>query len=194
MRLLILLFVLSCLPNFAMAQQFADLDKSTMDMAYYPGRAAFRAFAKTAEEKAELAPKIRVIYSRPLKNGREIWGAEKMAPFGEAYRLGANENTEIQFYVPTMLGDQIIPAGRYTLGAVINQEKWEVFINTDVDSWGVYAYDATKNVATMTVPTASSEEVIEAFSITLYQAESGMIHLKMGWDKTVVEVPFKLID
>lgn len=194
MRIFSILLLACLLPLFAVAQEFPDLDKSTMDMAYFPNRAAFRAFAKTPEEKASLTPKIRVIYSRPLKNGRDIWGAEKMAPFGAPYRLGANENTEIQFYVPTMLGDQVIPAGRYTLGAIPNKDSWEVFINTDVDSWGVYAYDADKNVAALSVPTSASKEVIEAFSITLYEAPSGLVHLKMGWDKTVVEVPFKLME
>ncbi|PHI21471.1 asparagine synthetase B [Lewinellaceae bacterium SD302] len=193
MKYLLTLTLALILPFLLQAQDFTELDKSPMDMAYYPARAAFAGFSKTAEEKASLQPKIRVIYSRPMKKGRDIWGAEKMAPYGEAYRLGANENTEIQFYVPVMLGDQVIPAGRYTLGAIPMKDKWTVFVNTDIDTWGVYGYDAARNVATIEVPTAKSEEVIEAFSIVLYEAPSGMVHLKMGWDKTMVEVPFKLL-
>ncbi|MEM9836379.1 MAG: DUF2911 domain-containing protein [Bacteroidota bacterium] len=194
MRTFATLLLAFALPFLVKAQKFADLDKSPMDMAYYPSDAAFQAFGKTDEEKAARTKKIRVIYSRPMKKGREIWGNEKMAPYGEPYRLGANENTEIQFFVPAMLGDQTIPAGRYTLGAIPSEDGWEVFINTDVDSWGVYAYDANKNVASMKVPVSKSEDVIEAFSITMYKADSGMVHLKMGWDQAVVEVPFKLLD
>lgn len=194
MRLLATLLLAFSLPLLATAQELPDLDKSPMDMAYYPSRAAFRGFSKTDEEKASLTPKIRVIYSRPQKNGREIWGNEKMAPFGQPYRLGANENTEIQFYVPVMLGDQVIPAGRYTLGAIPTKDKWTIFINTDIDSWGVYGYDAAKNVATFEVPVGKPDDVIEAFSATLYKADSGMVHLKMGWDEALVEVPFKLLD
>lgn len=178
----------------AQAQKFADVDKSPMDMAYYPSDAAFQVFGKTDEEKMARTKKIRVIYSRPLKKGREIWGNKDMVPYGEAYRLGANENTEIQFFVPVMLGDQIIPAGRYTLGAVPTKDNWTVFVNTDVDTWGVYAYDAAKNVASMDVPVGKSDEEIEAFSMTFYKAESGMVHLKMGWGNAVVEVPFKLVE
>ncbi|MDP5139117.1 MAG: hypothetical protein NWP83_01445, partial [Spirosomaceae bacterium] len=50
----------------ANSQEFAKVDKSILDIAYYPARAAFKNFAKTDEEKAGLTPKIRVIYSRPL--------------------------------------------------------------------------------------------------------------------------------
>jgi len=195
MRILSTLLFVLALPLVASAQDFAsELDKSPMDMVYYPTRAAFAGFEKTEEGKMALQPKVRVIYSRPQKKGREIWGNEDLAPFGSPYRLGANENTEIQFYQPVALGAQVIPAGRYTLGAIPGKGEWEVFINLDVDTWGVYGYDASKNVATMKVPTSIAEEDIVAFSITMYTAETGMMHLKMGWDRTIVEVPFKIID
>lgn len=194
MKLLVTLILACTLPFMAQAQKFADIDKSPMDMAYYPSDAAFQVFGKTDEEKMARTKKMRVIYSRPMKKGREIWGNKDMAPYGEAYRLGANENTEIQFFVPVMLGDQVIPVGRYTLGAIPNKDKWTVFVNTDIDTWGVYAYDAGKNVAAIDVPVGKSEEVIEAFSMTFYKADSGMVHLKMGWGNALVEVPFKLVE
>lgn len=193
MKYFFTLVVALALPLFSQAQDFTELDKSPMDCAYYPARAAFQTFAKTAEEKEALTPKVRVLYSRPQKNGRDIWGSE-MIPYNQPYRLGANENTEIHFYAPVKLGDQVIPAGRYTLGAIPKENEWEVFINLDIDTWGVYAYNADLNVATMTVPTNRSTEVIEAFSVTMYQADSGMMHLKMGWDQTFVEVPFEIMD
>ncbi|MEL6273895.1 MAG: DUF2911 domain-containing protein, partial [Bacteroidota bacterium] len=119
MRIFITLLFILALPFVATAQDFAsELDKSPMDMVYYPARAAFAAFEKTEEGKVALTPKVRVIYSRPQKKGREIWGNADLAPFGQPYRLGANENTEIHFFTPVKLGDQVIPAGRYTLGAI----------------------------------------------------------------------------
>jgi hypothetical protein len=86
-----------------------------------------------------------------------------------------------------------VPAGRYTIGAIPTADNWQVFFSLDVDGWGVYAYKPERNVATITVPTSSVEEVIENFSISLYEASPGTIHLKMGWDKTVVEVPIVLV-
>jgi len=174
------------------AQDFADVDKSPLDAAYYPARAAFRAFAKTDSAATAMEPKIRVLYSRPFKKGREVWGAD-LAPFGEPYRLGANEATEITFFAPVKIGKQVVPAGRYTIGAIPNADSWEVFFSLDLDGWGVYAYKPERNVATITVPTTKSAEVIENFSISLYEASPGTIHMKMGWDMTVVEVPISFV-
>ena len=186
--------LLACLATLTMnAQDFADVDKSPLDAVYYPNRAAFRAFAKTDSAKLANEPRIRILYSRPSKKGREIFGTEKMIPYGEPYRLGANETTEIQFFAPVKIGDAVIPAGRYTLGAIPTAANWEVFVSLDLDGWGVYAYKPEHNVATVTVPTKQVAETIEHFSITLYEATPGVVHLKMGWDKTVVEVPITLL-
>lgn len=187
------LFLLSMIFGLSLsAQDFVDVDKSPLDAAYYPARAAFRAFAKTDSAAMAQQPKIRVLYSRPYKKGRDVWGGD-LAPYGEPYRLGANESTEVQFFAPVKIGDHVVPAGRYTIGAIPTADNWEVFFSLDIDGWGVYAYKPERNVATITVPTSSVEEVIENFSISLYEASPGTIHMKMGWDKTVVEVPIVLV-
>lgn len=175
----------------ASSQEFAKVDKSTLDIAYYPERAAFKTFAKTDEEKAGLTPKIRIIYSRPVAAGRSVFG--ELVPFDKPWRVGANESTEIQFLTPVKIGDNVVPAGRYTLYAMPTKDFWTVKINLDVDGWGAYAYRPEMDVASITVPTSTVADVVDAFSIALYEAPSGMVHLKMGWDKTVVEVPIKLL-
>jgi hypothetical protein len=91
------------------------------------------------------------------------------------------------------IGEHVVPAGRYTLYVIPAKDSWIVKINLDVDGWGAYAYRSAMNVASITVPTSSVGEVIDAFSVALYEAPSGMVHLKMGWDKTVVEVPITLL-
>jgi len=146
------------------AQEFAEVDKSPLDAAYFPPRAAFRSFAKSDSVARALEPKIRVLYSRPYKKGRKVWGGD-LAPYGEPYRLGANETAEIQFFAPVKIGDQVVPAGRYTFGAIPSADNWEVFFSLDLDGWGVYAYKPERNIATITVPTASVSEAIENFSI-----------------------------
>jgi len=189
----VLLSVLVLFTSFSVAnsQEFATVDKSSLDIAYYPTRAAFKTFAKTDEEKMSLTPKIRVVYSRPMAAGRTIFG--DLVPFDEPWRVGANESAEIQFLTPVKIGEHVVPAGRYTLYVIPAKDSWIVKINLDVDGWGAYAYRSAMNVASITVPTSSVGEVIDAFSVALYEAPSGMVHLKMGWDKTVVEVPITLL-
>jgi hypothetical protein len=47
---------------------------------------------------------ITVNYHRPLANGRQIWG--KLAPYGQVWRAGANENTTVTFTDPVTIEGQ----------------------------------------------------------------------------------------
>ncbi len=188
MRLLLSLAFLFaiCLTTLS-AQEFPKIDKSVMDMAYYPAGFAHRMFAKTDEEKNAKAV-ARVIYSRPLKNDRVIFG--ELQKYGEVWRVGANESTEIDFFQNVKINGKKVKAGRYTLYAIPNKDSWEVIVNSDLDGWGHYAYDAKKNVASITVPTKKTEKTVEAMGIMFEKAGKGA-NMLIGWDDTMVSVPIE---
>lgn len=170
------------------AQNFPNLDKSPLDIAYFPERASFRSFEKTEEAKKANMPVIRVIYSRPQMKGRAVFGAE-LVPFGKVWRVGANESAEIMFFEDVVLGDTKIGAGRYTFYVTAQENEWEVMINTDLDGWGSYAYNPDHTIATIKVPTAKTEASVEAFTIKFEAVDDGA-HMIMAWDDTMVRVPF----
>ncbi len=172
------------------AQEFEKMDKSVLDAAYYPQNAAKRAFAKTDADKKALTPKIRVLYSRPQKKGRDIFG--KLLKYGEPWRIGANESTEVLFMSDVKFGSTDVPAGRYSLIAIPTAKEWTLKLNTYNDGWGNYTYDAAKDVASVSVPTQTSDKEIEALSIVLYEKSPNLVHLKIGWDKTFTETPITL--
>lgn len=185
-----LLFIACCLTlslSTLSAQEFPGVDKSVMDIAYYPSRVAFRAFGKTDEEK-NAKPMIRVVYSRPLKNNRVVFG--DVQKFGEIWRVGANESTEIMFFQDVTINGKKVKAGRYTIYATTNKDNWEVVFNTDLDGWGHYAYDAKKNVASITVPTKKTPKTVEAMAIMFEKADKGA-NMIIGWDDTMVSVPIE---
>lgn len=185
---LLLMLSLGFLPILS-AQDFPDLDKSPMDMAYYPSRAAFRNFAKTDSEREAGQPIMRAIYSRPQKKDRVVFG--ELVKYGEMWRIGANEATEITFFRDVKVGDQPIKAGRYTMYAMINEKEWTVYFSLDLDGWGHYAFKpANSSVAEITVPVAESKDTIEALGLFFEEAEDGA-HLVIGWDTTVVRVPIQ---
>lgn len=167
------------------AQEFPKVDKSPMDMAYYPANVPFRAFGKTPEEK-NVKPVIRVTYSRPMKNDRVVFG--ELEKFGEVWRVGANESTEILFYKDVTINGKKVKAGRYTIYATPNKDKWDVFFNTDLDGWGAYSYDAKKNIASITVPTKKTPSTVEAMAIMFEKAAKGA-NMLIAWDDTMVSVP-----
>ncbi|MEM8886692.1 MAG: DUF2911 domain-containing protein [Bacteroidota bacterium] len=168
--------------------KFPGVDKSVMDMAYYPQRAAFRAFAKTEEEKAAAQPVMRVVYSRPMKNGRTVFG--ELLKYGEMWRAGANESTELMLMKDVKVGGKTLEAGRYTIYVIPQEDEWEVHFSTDTDGWGHYAFKPeASSVASITVPTAATPSTVEAFAIMFQKSDDGA-HMIMAWDTTMARVPF----
>ena len=174
----------------ANAQEFSKEDKSALDAAYYPSDAVKRKFEKDAAKQKAAEPKIRVLYSRPLKKEREIFG--ELVKFDKMWRLGANESTEVLFLTDVTVGGKQLKAGRYTMHAIPKANEWTIKFSTDLDLWGSYSYDEANDVASVTVPTAKSADVIEALSIALYSPSANLVHIKIGWDTTVVEIPVTL--
>ena len=169
------------LPAFLKAQEykFPNVDKSPADIVYYP-------LNIVKEKDTGKKPVVRVIYSRPQKNGRPIFGV--LEQYGKVWRTGANESTEIRFYDDVKIGDKKIKAGTYGLFTIPEKDKWTIIINKQTDKWGAYTYDEKKDIARVDVPVKNSEKIIEAFSITFSEIEKGA-NLIMGWDQTVIEVP-----
>jgi len=172
------------------AQKFAKLDKSPMDRAYYPKEAPVRTFTKDDAKREAQKAQIRVTYSRPAKKGRVVFG--ELLKFGKAWRVGANESTEILFINDVTFGGKDIKAGRYTIIIIPSETEWTLKLNTELDGWGNYGYDASKDIASVSVPVTKSEKEIENLSVALYEASENTVHLKIGWDTTIAEFPIGL--
>ena len=172
------------------AQKFDKLDKSPMDRAYYPSNAAKRTFIRSEAKKAEAEPVIRVTYSRPSKKGRDIFG--KMLKYGEAWRIGANESTEILFMTDVVFGGTPVKAGRYSLLVIPSENEWVLKLNTVLDGWGNYGYDSSKDIASISAPVQKGGRVVEHLSMALYEASENVVHLKIGWDTSSAEFPIQI--
>ena len=189
LSLTLALFTCLAMSPEASAQEFPELDGSPMDMAYYPSRVAFRAFAKTDAEK-NAKPIIRVIYSRPQAKGRAVF-TELEKP-GNIWRVGANESTEIMFFQDVTIDGEKVAAGRYTVYIELGENDWTVHFSTDTDGWGHYAFNPEEStVAKITVPKQKTESTVENMSIMFEEAEPGA-HMIIGWDDTMVRVPIGL--
>jgi hypothetical protein len=91
--------------------KFSEMDKSPMDAAHYPRRAAFQNYLDDNDPDRGL--KIKVLYCRPNKKERAVFGT--LEPWGEDWRLGANEATEVTFYQAVEIGGTHLEAGTYTI-------------------------------------------------------------------------------
>jgi len=153
-----------------------------MDMCYYPIDYPKLKMAGNVSE-----PLIaRLIYSRPQKNNRVIFG--DLIKYGSAWRLGANEATEIEFFRDVKVDGKAIKKGRYTLYALVNADKWTVIFNKETDTWGAFRYDSSKDVLRVTEPVEKQPGITEVFSIAFRKSDKGAI-LSFSWDDVLVRLP-----
>ena len=164
------------------AQTTSTLDSSPLDMSYYPVDYP----VLKIQDKVNEPLIARVVYSRPQKRGRKLFG--DLVAYGQVWRLGANEATEIEFFRDVRIDNKTVKKGRYTLYALVNEDNWVLILNKETDTWGAFRYDASKDVLRTTVPVAKQDSVTEAFSIAFQKAAKGA-DLIITWDDVLVKLP-----
>jgi hypothetical protein len=168
-----------------LAQTVPPVDRSPMDMSYYPANYPVLKINKKATE-----PMVaRVIYSRPQKGGRTIFGG--LVKYGERWRLGANEATEIEFFKNVRFGGKKISKGRYTVYAIVNEDSWTIILNKETDTWGDFGYDVKKDIARQEVSLQKNEAAVESLGMGFEKSLTGF-NLVIAWDNVKATVPFTL--
>ena len=160
---------------------YAPVDVSSMDMSYYPAD-----YPKLKMTKAISTPPLaRVVYSRPHLQGRKLF--HDILKYGEPWRLGANEATELELYTDVSIQDKKIKAGRYILYCIPQQEKWTIVLNSNIDSWGLQP-DISKDIARFVVPVRQTGNSLEFFTIIFQHSATGA-YLLMAWDNVEAKLP-----
>jgi hypothetical protein len=162
--------------------QVTEPDKSPMDMSFHPHGYPILKFQS---KNAPATPKARVIYSRPQKNGRTIFG--DIVKYGEVWRMGANETAEIEFYQDVTIAGKKIARGRYTLYGIPQASKWTLILNKQLDTWGSFSYNKDQDVVRADAPVAAIDNPIEYFTMVFDNA--GV--LTILWDTVKVVLPIK---
>lgn len=166
----------------SMRLKLPSLDKSPMDMSYFP---ADYPILKT-QNKVAAPPIARVVYSRPQKDNRTVFG--ELVEYNKVWRLGANEATEIEFFKDVTIAGKKILKGRYTLYAIPTESKWTIILNKDTDTWGAFVYDEKKDILRTDVSLQLLTAPVEAFSMNFNKTDKGM-DLFVAWDNVGVNLP-----
>jgi hypothetical protein len=190
-HILLLAVILSTSSLFA--QNFEKIDESPMDATFFPAEAAKRSFTEGVT-----APMIRVLYSRPSLKDRNIFTTEDkkkdgITVYGESWRLGANESTELLLMQNAIIGGKPIKAGRYSIVVTPSEKEWTFHINSENDGWGSYSHQSEMDLVTLSVPVSMATDNLEQLSIALYAPKNdNTVHLKIGWGTYRVEMPITL--
>ncbi len=133
---------------------------------------------------------IKITYGRPHKRGRKIFG--DLVPFGQVWRTGANEATEITLNKDMKIDGKRMKAGTYTIFSIPGPDEWTIIFNSDLGQWGAYNYNPDKDVLRFTVPVQHTDVVYEPFTINL-ELKDNKADLIMIWDQTKVAFPIEFL-
>ena len=170
-----------CIASFSQLKQI-PIDKSPMDMSYYP----FNYPILKIQDKATEPLVARVTFGRPQKNGRTIFG--DLVEYGQVWRLGANEATEIEFFKDVKIGNAKVKKGRYTLYCIPTTDKWTMILNKDTDIWGAFKYDPKKDLLRTDIPVAKTTDISDSFTM-YFDKITGGANLVMTWDDVIAKLP-----
>ena len=130
---------------------------------------------------------IKITYGQPSKRGRVIFG--DLVPYGEVWRTGANEATEITFSKPVIIDKKEIKAGTYTIFTIPQKDKWTIILNSKLDQWGSYNYDKTKKYDMFKTEVVVRKSNLQEKLILSFKDNTTGTTLTIAWDDIEVELP-----
>lgn len=142
---------------------------------------------------------LTIVYSRPSVNEREIWG--NLVPYGmnnlgfgtateSPWRAGANENTIFKTSHDITIGGKTLPAGKYGLHMVVNENNTAtVIFSKNHGAWGSYFYDPVDDVLQVEVTTNEIPHV-EQLRFEFNEVSANTAVASLNWEKK--QIPFTI--
>ena len=129
---------------------------------------------------------VTVDYSSPRAKGRKIFGG--LVPYGDVWRLGANEATTFVVSSDVSVGGTKVPAGSYTLFAVPNADQWALVISKKTGEWGTQYPGPSEDLARIDMKASQLPSPVENFTISFEKSGMGGT-LNVDWETIRASVP-----
>jgi hypothetical protein len=126
--------------------------------------------------------KITIVYGRPYtkdpKSGekRKIWGA--LVPYGQVWRMGADEATILTTDKAITIGGTNVAAGSYSLYLLPTDASAKLIVNKQTGQWGT-KYDEKQDLVRIDLKKEALPAPVDQFTI----AVDGAV-LKLMWENT----------
>lgn len=124
---------------------------------------------------------IHIDYSSPRMRGRKIFG--DLVPYGEPWRVGANEATTFVINANVTVGGKSVPAGSYTLFALPKADSWMLIISKQTGEWGVPYPGEESDFARIPMKVSKLPSPVEDFAIAFDHA-GGACTMHLDWETT----------
>ena len=130
---------------------------------------------------------IEVTYDRPVARGRDLFGG--IVPFGETWNPGANDATAISFTRDVTINGNALPAGKYSLWAIPDPNRWTLIFNRQADVYHTpYPGEDDDALRFMASPRRGAH--METLAFYFAAVEKKDAELRLHWGETYV--PFNI--
>lgn len=132
---------------------------------------------------------VKVCYGRPRARGRAIM--DSLVPYGEPWRMGANEATAIHVPFRASIAGVSVDSGWYSLYAVPAAKQWRIVVNRQAQRWGIPINDTVqaKDVGSGMVAVEHLSDPVEVLTIALRRTSPTSAVMDVSWESTRVSIP-----
>lgn len=159
-----------------------------------------------ASQRAEVAQtvgdaRIAVVYHRPNANGRTLYGCQTndvipvgetkypcLVPYGQVWRVGANENTTFEVSENVKVNGQDLPAGKYGLHAIPGKDEWTIIFSKKNADWGSFSYKQENDQLRVKAKPQTVSDMRETMMIEFDSVKPTATNVVIEWGN--VRVPF----
>jgi hypothetical protein len=174
-----------------------------------PGESATEVLGHFDERLGYIEGKwLRLLYGRPLKRGRDIFGTTDFADFlydgGPVWRAGANVSTRLVTEATIVIAGKTIAPGEYTVFIEFDSvdkwtfilSTWPAMINYDHRNtaavFGAYGYTPEKDVVRTPMTVEKLPYAFDQLSWQFVDITDQGGRLAVVWDRQLASVPFRI--
>lgn len=130
----------------------------------------------------------KLCYGRPSAAGRTVVGG--LDPYGQPWRLGANEPTTLHLPVAARIGTVDLAPGSYSLYAIPNDSEWTIVVNSNTQRWGIPISPEVRSydVGSFVVRPARTDGHVETLTFR-FDGQDSAGALVYEWERTTFRIP-----
>jgi hypothetical protein len=135
---------------------------------------------------------ITIKYSAPSLRGRQMFGEGgriSKDPNYPVWRAGANSATALHTEANLDINGLKVPAGDYTLFALVNTDPWQLIVSKETGEWGL-AYKPANDLGRVKMTMSKPSAPIETYKMTLTSTGPKSGKLQLEWENVIASVPF----
>lgn len=129
----------------------------------------------------------KLCYGRPSTRGRDMVGG--VDPFGQPWRMGANEPTTLHLPFAARVGSVDLEPGSYSLYAIPGETEWTLIVNSNTNRWGIPISPDVRSsdVGSVVVRPQETAEHVETLTFT-FEGSGSSGTLTFAWERTTFGV------